>query len=112
MPEMEAAVEAALRPVYRERAQFAAFLAHMFRHTSAMSRNDENWPGWWVLYVHTIEGQLSWHIHPDDMDLFAGIRKAAPEDPWAQWDEHSTEEKYARLGRLAGRLLTREDDER
>lgn len=78
--------------VYRERAQLVAFLAGLY---PAMMGTDEKEPDYPVVYVTTPEGQLSWHIAREDMDLFAHI----PEGGVA-WDEHTTEEKYERLQRL------------
>jgi hypothetical protein len=51
--------------------------------------------GWQVVYVETPEGQLSWHISPDEAHLIAHL----PERP-QPWDGHTTSEKYARLRRL------------
>lgn len=99
----EAEREALLRPVYRERARLAEFVASTHYGTTVMSKNDPAWPDFWVLYVHTLEGQVTWHIHELDADLFDWVEKVSGDHPWAQWDGHDTEEKYRRLERLGER---------
>lgn len=54
-------------------------------------------PDWKVMTVQTPRGQMCWHISPDDMDLFEGLPLITPKP----WDGHTTEEKYARLLRVA-----------
>ena len=82
--------------VYRERSQLVAHLASVF--PSTIGYTDPGEPYWAVVSVNSPEGQMSWHIAPDDMDLFGHV----PRDDTATWDGHSTEEKYARLARLIG----------
>ena len=53
--------------------------------------------GWIIVYAETPEGQVSWHVGPDDFDLFADFPDIAP----GGWDGHTTEEKYERLARLS-----------
>lgn len=81
--------------IYRERAHLTRHLASIY--TSRISFNDPSEPDWGVLYIDTPEGQLSWHISPDDMYLFIGI----PVVNDFMWDGHTTEEKYERLRRLS-----------
>jgi hypothetical protein len=45
-----------------------------------------------AVYVDTPAGQMSWHIHEDDLPAFAHL----PPYPGG-WDGHSTSEKYRRL---------------
>lgn len=45
-----------------------------------------------AVYVDTPAGQMSWHIHEDDLPAFAHL----PPYP-GEWDGHSTTEKYRRL---------------
>ncbi len=87
--------------VYRERARLTAHLASIYRSLLVYGADPEE-PDWPVLFVRTAEGQLSWHISPDDEDLFGHVEVAqAPHVPsWARWDKHTTEEKYERLARL------------
>lgn len=79
--------------VYRERAHLVAHLAAIYPAALGM---DPAEPDWAVVYIDTAEGQLSWHISPDDMDLFAHVSPVHN----VEWDGHSTEEKYARLDAL------------
>lgn len=54
-------------------------------------------PGWepeWhgCVYVDLPTGQVSWHFHQDNADLFAFL------PPYAgSWDGHDTPEKYRRI---------------
>jgi hypothetical protein len=83
---------------YRERAHLAAYLAA--RHPSRIAHNDPTAPDWPVLYVDTPAGQLTWHLNPDDLDLFTHVPVVASDDPAARWDGHTTPEKYRRLDAL------------
>lgn len=96
---------------YRERNQLVAALANLAKERMAgidgawwaagIGRHvpdpDPRWdPAWMsVVFIDTPEGQLSWHVHDDDLPLFIGL-------PIYQrtWDGHTTERKYERLGRL------------
>lgn len=82
--------------VYRERARLVAYLAAQY--PSHKGFTDPSEPDWAVVVVETPQGQMSWHVSPDDQDLFHHVRKTRPGD--APWDGHTTEEKYARLARL------------
>jgi hypothetical protein len=79
--------------VYRERARLVAHLAAIY--PSAMDYSDPSEPDWAVVIIKTSEGQMSWHIAPDDIDLFDHVDRSM----WT-WDGHSTEQKYERLARL------------
>ncbi len=79
--------------VYRERACLTSFLSKIY--PSRLSYSDPDEPEWAVLYVYSPEGQLSWHISPDDMDLFGHLVVVEG----VEWDGHTTEEKYERLAR-------------
>lgn len=84
--------------VYRERAHLTAYLAAL--HPSVMVLDaDPEAPGWPVLYITLPTGQASWHISPDDLDLFHHVPIGT-----ATWDRHDTPEKYRRLDRLTGIL--------
>ncbi|MFE7462274.1 WDGH domain-containing protein [Nocardiopsis terrae] len=91
--------------VYRERARLAAYIAA--RHPSRIAYNDPESPDWPVLYIDTPASQLTWHLSPDDLDLFAHVPVVAPEHPRARWDGHTTPEKYRRLAALTQALATR-----
>jgi hypothetical protein len=103
-----AAILAALPPdwcghevdaVYRERNAVVAAL---------IRTND--WPawyiaapdadGWFIVYAESDEGQVSWHIGPQDIDLFSGWMSAGARAGWDGWDRHTTEEKYRRIAAL------------
>jgi hypothetical protein len=90
-----ATLEAELKGVYRERAHLVAFLTSVLPAT--LAETDPDTPGWPVVTVDTPAGQLSWHIAPEDTDLF-GHMDRTPEG--IAWDGHSTEEKYERLHAL------------
>ena len=77
--------------IYRERAHLVAFLTTLYPSVGAY--NDPEEPEYCVVYVETPVGQMSWHIHPSDMDLFEGLRIVESH----VWDGHSTEEKYQKL---------------
>lgn len=80
--------------VYRERAHLVAFLAATYDSTIGFT--DPNEPDWAVVTISTPEGQMTWHISPDDMDLFGHV----DDHPDAYYDGHTTEEKYERLRAL------------
>lgn len=79
--------------VYAERAHLVAYLATQY--PAAMAYNDPAEPDWPVLYIDSPKGQLTWHISPDDLWLFAHVPVKREDMP--RWDGHSTEEKYQRL---------------
>lgn len=86
---------------YRERAQLLAWLAATVPAVIAPAPDvDES--GWQLLYLDTPQGQLSWHIHPRDSELFAHVEHVTTDDPRARWDGHNTDEKYDRIRSLVG----------
>jgi hypothetical protein len=89
---------ASVTEVYRERARLVAFLAT--HYPSVLAYADQSEPDWAVVYIHTPAGQMSWHIAPNDVELFDHVQKVTPDDELAQWDQHTTEEKYERLARM------------
>jgi len=76
--------------VYRERNQFPSGLAHLWPTVLTPATD---YVGTWIVYLESPAGQLSWHIMPEDLDLFEHVdrRETYP------YDGHTTEEKYARL---------------
>ncbi|WP_207944587.1 hypothetical protein [Actinomadura rubrisoli] len=84
--------------VYRERAALVAYLAT--QHPAVLAYTDPDAPDWAVVYVHTPAGQMSWHIAPEDVDLFAHVAKVTPDDQLAEWDGHDTPTKYERLAHM------------
>ncbi|MFB7739560.1 hypothetical protein ACFC08_35475 [Streptomyces sp. NPDC056112] len=77
--------------VYRERAHLVAHLAALYPSTIGLT--DPSEADWAVVTVNTPEGQMCWHISPNDYDLFEHVPRSLD----AAWDGHTTEEKYARL---------------
>ncbi|MFF9268632.1 WDGH domain-containing protein [Streptomyces rochei] len=77
--------------VYRERAHLVAHLAAIYPAT--IGYHDPEEPDWAVVIIDGPKGQMSWHISPDDMDLFEHV----PVSQVNTWDGHSTEVKYDRL---------------
>ncbi len=76
--------------VYRERAHLVALLASMY--PSGLD-HDPAEPEYVVMIVELPTGQVSWHIAPEDTDLFPHVRGL----PRKAWDGHTTEEKYERV---------------
>lgn len=85
-----------LDDVYRERAHLVALIAYLFPAYMTPSL-DLTEPGWWTVFVYAGQKQLTWHIAPTDLDLFAHVRKVTPTDPAVQWDGHTTDDKYSRI---------------
>ena len=93
--------DAQLDTAYRERAHLVALLAAMTPGAVIAPAVDVDEPGWQIAYL-TIGGrQCSWHISPRDVELFAHVEHAALDDPRAQWDGHTTDEKYEHIQRTA-----------
>lgn len=84
---------------YRERAQLLAWLAVLYPSVIATAP-DVDEPGWQILYLTAGGNQLSWHVAPRDANLFEHVEHVAADDPRAQWDGHTTEEKYGRIRSL------------
>jgi len=92
----------ALRAAYSERARLIAHLTKQY--PSCYAYNDTAEPAWPVVYLHTPQGQLSWHIHPQD---FSELFQHVPHDPHVTWDCHTATEKYQRLDALTSHLHSR-----
>lgn len=85
--------------VYLERNRLVAMLSSLYPaglKKTAIPGWDEEWHG--CVYIDTPEGQMSWHFHDRDAWLFDGLPQYK-----AEWDGHTTEEKYNRLWRLTRR---------
>jgi hypothetical protein len=85
------------RSLYRERAHLVAYLSALYPSVLTYDAAEGARP---VLYVATGEGQMSWHIDLQDVDLFEHVPVVNPRDPRAQWDTHNRGTKYGRLQRL------------
>lgn len=86
--------------VYTERNHLVAFLSTLYPSTLTKTAI-EGWDACWhnCVYIETPEGQMSWHVHDDDLPLFAHLSTS----PSVAWDGHTTEEKYSRLTALIAR---------
>lgn len=84
--------------VYRERAHLVAHLAAGY--PSTIGYHDPTEPDWAVVIIDLPTGQASWHVSPDDMDLFGHVARSDINT----WDGHSTDEKYQRLDEHARTL--------
>lgn len=78
--------------VYTERAALIAALSKLF---PASLETDPAQPDWPVCIIDLPTGQVSWHVSPDDLQMFEHLPTGQRE-----WDGHSTEEKYRRLAAL------------
>ncbi|WP_416975632.1 hypothetical protein [Streptomyces sp. 4F14] len=92
---------------YRERAHLVALLAAMTDDAVITPAHDIDEDGWALLYLTLGGRQASWHISPRDHDLFAHVERVNADDPRAQWDGHTAEEKYARIAEWAAELAQR-----
>lgn len=110
-----------LRTAYSERARLIALLAAIY--PAVLTEHQPNQPAADapdisdVIYLQTPRGQLSWHLHPDDVDeMFTHVVRVSPQHPSAQYDGHTTAEKHARIDELIAdhfkeAALRRLDDE-
>ncbi|MFJ2717443.1 hypothetical protein [Streptomyces sp. NPDC087437] len=87
---------------YRERAHLLAWLATLYAPNAVLAPaadiDDED--GWHLLFLTVAGRQLSWHIAPRDIELFHHVERVNVADPRAQWDGHTTDEKYERIRTL------------
>lgn len=94
-----------VRELYRERAHLISALVRRAvldgGRDAVIAYNDPAEPRLPVLYADTDAGQLSWHLHPDDLPLFAAVPVVGPGDARARWDGHDKQTALARLRTLA-----------
>lgn len=81
---------AELNAVYRERIRLVS--GYTYRWPSILTPADD-YPDMWIVYLVSPAGQLSWHLMPEDLDLFKHVERRRT---W-EWDGHTTEQKYERL---------------
>lgn len=90
--------------LYQERNCLVAALSKMWegpgdwRAWLARHPDDPTWEPEWmtiVFFDSPVTGQMSWHIHELELPMFAHLSWGKNE-----WDGHTTEEKYDRLGKL------------
>jgi hypothetical protein len=81
---------------YHERNQLVALLARMYPSGTRRTVIKGWGPEWYnCVYLDTPAGQLSWHYHDNEAELFAGLPAYVGE-----WDGHTTEQKYERVQAL------------
>jgi len=85
--------EAGRDQAYRERNEVAAALSSLFPAWLGFDPDEVGWP---VVYIALPTGQVSWHIAQADLPLFAHLQTDA-----RPWDEHTREERSARLAALS-----------
>ena len=97
---------AAKDAAYAERNRLVALLAALFPGSleeNAAGSPEDRAEGWnWIVYVELPTGQASWHLHDRELPLFAHV----PRNQGRAWDGHTTEEKYARVERLAAQMYS------
>jgi len=86
-----------LNSVYRERNHLVALISKLYP-ASIEGHEDDPFNPWdpeWrnVIMIDLPTGQVSWHVHDSDMDMF----KHLPKFQGRKWDGYSTEEKYRRV---------------
>lgn len=93
---------------YAERNKLVAALARMMiahggrAWLAEHDPTDEAWdPEWrWIVFIDSPSvGQMSWHIHVSERDLFQFLPINVAGE-WPAWDGHTTAEKYERVARL------------
>lgn len=93
---------------YWERNQLVAALskvlpAHLYRHDPDDESWDKEWM--WIVCIHGPHGQMTWHIHDQELHQFDHLPKYELNIPGLGkngalcngWDGHSKAEKYQRL---------------
>jgi hypothetical protein len=78
------------RVAFREQATFLALLvgsplASYVSTSAVIAYNDPARPGWPVLYMNHCAGQLTRHINPLDLGMFADVMVVDPLDARALW---------------------------
>lgn len=84
---------------YTERNRLVAFLTRLYPSwIGLLVASDSTWENEWrtIIYIATPAGQMSWHVHDDDLHLFTHLSV----DLDRKWDGHTTEQKYERLTAL------------
>lgn len=89
--------KAALNAVYAERNALVCALSKVWPSHLALHPDDPEWERDWmhIVCIHAPCGQLTWHIHDSEVPQYEHL-----EIKPADWDGHSTEEKYRRLAAL------------
>jgi hypothetical protein len=92
------AIEESKNMAYRERNQIVSALSkHYPSYLAKHKDTGQNWDPEWcnIVYIEGPTGQMGWHIHESDLDLFVHLE-------WKEnnWDGHDTPEKYRRLAAI------------
>lgn len=98
-----AALKTAKEEAYRERNQLVSFLARLYpSHFKQHPAEDKKWEDDWrtIVCIHSPAGQMTWHIHDSEHDLFGFLNVKPDPFPDCVWDGHTTPEKYYRLSNL------------
>lgn len=95
-----------IRKAYRDRAVRDAALAADWDGVMVVG-GDQAWPDWGVFYYTLSSGQVSSHIHPDELFLFQGF----PHGEVNLWDGHSRDEAHLRFLQHASTRLALWDAE-
>ena len=80
--------------VYTERNELIAFLTQLY--PAHLAIDPEAGSDWLVVCVHSLAGQMSWHVPAADAETMFAHLQFAPND----WDGHTSEAKYERLRAL------------
>lgn len=86
-----------LNEVYAERNRLAltlARLAHALGHDVCLAEDKENGPDWFILFIETPAGQVSWHIPWGEVDA---ENLNLPYRFTAEWDGHTKAQANRRL---------------
>jgi hypothetical protein len=97
-----------LNAAYRERNHLAAWLAAL--HPSVLAPVEEGGDDWYVLFLRAGGWQFAWPIDPADLSLFDHVQRVPVDDARAEWDGHSTEQKYRRIRTHTAVLRLPDDD--
>lgn len=80
---------------YEERAKIVSLLSRIYpAWIAAHDPLDASWDSQWrtIVFVDLPTGQVSWHMHDNDVGFFAHLTQGTK-----SWDGHTTEEKYNRV---------------
>ena len=88
--------EERLNAVYTERNSIVAFLSKLYPASLELDKETLSQDWKWVVIMDLPTGQASWHIHINDLPLFAHL----PKEAGRMWDGHTTEQKYAKINSL------------
>lgn len=82
---------------YTERNALVRALTKVWPSYLARHPEGEGWdPEWmWIVFVDSPAGQLCWHVHAGEVDMFDHLEVRDN-----NWDGHTTDQKYARLASL------------